>query len=130
MMGYAYYGEMMGGFGWVWILLVLAVVIAVVVWGTRTTLRALHQARLDGTGYHRGLGSTALSMSARVLAVADVYQALTEPRPHRPAARPTRPSTSCARRCGQGALTARRQTLCLPRPGTGCEVPAMFGRPG
>jgi HD-GYP domain-containing protein (c-di-GMP phosphodiesterase class II) len=48
-------------------------------------LAALHQERLDGTGYHRGLGSTALSLSARVLAVADVYQALTEPRPHRPA---------------------------------------------
>ncbi len=48
-------------------------------------LAALHDERLDGTGYHRGLGSTALSLSARVLAVADVYQALIEPRPHRPA---------------------------------------------
>ncbi len=48
-------------------------------------LAALHHERLDGSGYHRGLGSTALSLSARILAVADVYQALTEPRPHRPA---------------------------------------------
>ena len=36
MMGYGYYGDMMGGFGWVWILLVLAVVVALAVWGTRT----------------------------------------------------------------------------------------------
>jgi uncharacterized membrane protein len=36
MMGYGYYGEMMGGFGWVWMMLVLAAIIALVVWGTRT----------------------------------------------------------------------------------------------
>ncbi len=36
MMGYGYYGDMMGGFGWVWMVLVLAAVIALVVWGTRT----------------------------------------------------------------------------------------------
>ena len=28
MMGYGYYADMMGGFGWVWMLLVLGVVIA------------------------------------------------------------------------------------------------------
>jgi hypothetical protein len=38
MMGYGYYGEMMGGFGWVWMLLVLAGIMALVVWGTRTAL--------------------------------------------------------------------------------------------
>jgi putative membrane protein len=36
MMGYGYYAEMMGGFGWVWMLLVLAVVIALLVWTTGT----------------------------------------------------------------------------------------------
>ena len=38
MMGYGYYGDMMGGFGWVWMLLVLAAIVALVVWGTRTAL--------------------------------------------------------------------------------------------
>jgi putative membrane protein len=36
MMGYGYYGGMMDGFGWVWMVLVLAAVITLVVWGTRT----------------------------------------------------------------------------------------------
>lgn len=48
-------------------------------------LAAHHHERLDGSGYPRGLLAGALSMGARILAVADVYQALVEPRPHRPA---------------------------------------------
>jgi putative membrane protein len=37
-MDYGYYGGMMGGFGWVWMVLLLAVVIALVVWATRTSV--------------------------------------------------------------------------------------------
>ena len=44
-----------------------------------------HHERLDGTGYHRGLSAAALEMPARLLAAADAYHAMTEPRPHRPA---------------------------------------------
>ncbi len=44
-----------------------------------------HHERLDGSGYPRGLFGAAIPMPARVLAAADVYRALTEPRPHRPA---------------------------------------------
>ncbi|MCA1647354.1 MAG: SHOCT domain-containing protein [Chloroflexi bacterium] len=36
MTGYNYYGGMMDGFGCVWMVLLLAVVIALMVWGTRT----------------------------------------------------------------------------------------------
>jgi HD-GYP domain-containing protein (c-di-GMP phosphodiesterase class II) len=43
------------------------------------------QERLDGSGYARGLTGTAIPMAARLLAAADVYQALCEARPHRPA---------------------------------------------
>ena len=39
--------------------------------------------RLDGSGFPRGLDRSALSPAARVLAAADVYDALTSPRPHR-----------------------------------------------
>lgn len=49
------------------------------------TLAAFHHERLDGSGYHRGAVAAALSPSARILAAADVYHALTEPRPHRAA---------------------------------------------
>jgi DNA-binding CsgD family transcriptional regulator len=41
--------------------------------------------RLDGSGYPRGLSGSAISMPARVLAAADVYASMREPRPHRPA---------------------------------------------
>jgi HD-GYP domain-containing protein (c-di-GMP phosphodiesterase class II) len=44
-----------------------------------------HHERVDGSGYHRGLAGEALSRSARVLAAADVFAALTADRPHRPA---------------------------------------------
>ena len=44
-----------------------------------------HHERSDGSGYHRGTGAGEQSSSARLLAAADVYAALTEARPHRPA---------------------------------------------
>jgi HD-GYP domain-containing protein (c-di-GMP phosphodiesterase class II) len=44
-----------------------------------------HRERLDGSGYPRGLSGAAISRSARVLAAADAYQAMREPRPHRSA---------------------------------------------
>jgi HD-GYP domain-containing protein (c-di-GMP phosphodiesterase class II) len=44
-----------------------------------------HCERLDGSGYPRGLAGTAISRTARILAAADAYQAMCEPRPHRPA---------------------------------------------
>jgi HD-GYP domain-containing protein (c-di-GMP phosphodiesterase class II) len=51
-------------------------------------LAGLHHERLDGSGYFRAATSTQLSPAARLLAAADVYHALTEPRPHRPARSP------------------------------------------
>jgi HD-GYP domain-containing protein (c-di-GMP phosphodiesterase class II) len=41
--------------------------------------------RLDGSGYHRGVGAEQLSIVARVLGAADAWCAMTEPRAHRPA---------------------------------------------
>jgi HD-GYP domain-containing protein (c-di-GMP phosphodiesterase class II) len=48
-------------------------------------LASAHHERLDGSGYPRGLRGDALSPAAKILAAADVYQALSEPRPHRDA---------------------------------------------
>ena len=47
-----------------------------------------HHERLDGSGYPLGLRSDALSAEARILAVADVYTALAEPRPYKAALSP------------------------------------------
>ena len=46
---------------------------------------ANHHERLDGSGYHRGLTSDRLDLPSRILAVADVYDALTRDRPYREA---------------------------------------------
>ena len=47
-----------------------------------------HHERLDGSGYHRGRTADSLTMPARILAVADVYEALTAERPYRHALSP------------------------------------------
>jgi HD-GYP domain-containing protein (c-di-GMP phosphodiesterase class II) len=48
-------------------------------------LASQHHERMDGSGYHRAIAAQALSPAARVLATADAYHAMTEPRPYRPA---------------------------------------------
>ena len=44
-----------------------------------------HAERLDGSGYPKGLSGTAISRPARVLAAADAYQSMREPRAYREA---------------------------------------------
>jgi DNA-binding CsgD family transcriptional regulator len=44
-----------------------------------------HRERLDGSGYPHGLSGAGISREGRILAGADAYQAMREPRPHRPA---------------------------------------------
>jgi HD-GYP domain-containing protein (c-di-GMP phosphodiesterase class II) len=46
-------------------------------------LASQHHERLDGSGYPRGLKANMLPPPVRILAVADVYRAMLEPRPHR-----------------------------------------------
>jgi HD-GYP domain-containing protein (c-di-GMP phosphodiesterase class II) len=44
-----------------------------------------HHERLDGTGYPAGLKGDEICLEARILAVADVVEAMASHRPHRPA---------------------------------------------
>lgn len=44
-----------------------------------------HHERADGSGYHRGVPTASLPPSARLLAAADAFYAMTEPRAHRAA---------------------------------------------
>ncbi len=48
-------------------------------------IAAMQHERMDGSGYPRGLAGAAIPVAARLVAAADVYQALAEDRPHRPA---------------------------------------------
>lgn len=45
---------------------------------------ANHHEKLDGSGYPRGLSAGELDLPSRILAVADVFDALTKDRPYRP----------------------------------------------
>ena len=51
-------------------------------------LASMHHEKLDGSGYFRAAPAGMQDLAARVLAAADVYRALIEDRPHRPAFRP------------------------------------------
>ena len=52
------------------------------------TVASAHHERIDGNGYPLGLAGQQLTMPMRVLAVADVYEALVSDRPYRPAYAP------------------------------------------
>ena len=43
---------------------------------------ANHHEKLDGSGYHRGIGAEDLDLHSRILAVADIYDALSADRPY------------------------------------------------
>ena len=62
-------------------------------------LAGLHRERLDGSGYPKGVDGPFLSASARILAAADAYQSLTEPRGFREALT----ESSAARRLHEAA---------------------------
>ena len=69
-------------------------------------IAGLHHERLDGSGYHRGCSGAALSMPARVLAAADAYHAMTEPRPRRPALAPEQAAKTLGQEASRGRLDA------------------------
>jgi len=52
--------------------------------GAIGSVAGLHHERLDGSGYHRGCTAESLSPAARLIAAADTYRAMIEPRPYRP----------------------------------------------
>jgi putative nucleotidyltransferase with HDIG domain len=56
--------------------------------GRVAALAGAHHERLDGSGYHRGVDARALGPDHRILGVADVYEALTAPRPYQAARSP------------------------------------------
>ena len=65
-----------------------------------------HHERLDGSGYHRGATAAALLPAARLLAVADAYHAMIEPRPHREPLAPERAAEALAEEARHGRLDA------------------------
>jgi len=76
-------------------------------------IASAHHERLDGGGYHRGSAANTLSVPARLLAAADAYHAMTEPRaPPGSAGEPCRGRAAQRVTCG-----AARRRLCRRRAG-------------
>jgi DNA-binding CsgD family transcriptional regulator len=63
----------------------------------------LHE-RIDGSGYPRGLAGAAIPMTARVLAAAEMYQAMREDRPHRPARTPDEAQAALLEEVAKGRM--------------------------
>lgn len=80
-------------------------------------LAATHHERMDGSGYHRGLAGPLLSRPARLLAAADAYHAMLQPRPHRPALTPEQAADELARDVAAGRLDAESVDAVLAADG-------------
>jgi DNA-binding CsgD family transcriptional regulator len=64
--------------------------------------------RQDGSGYHRGAFGAQVPAGARVLAAADAFQAMTQPRPHRPGLAPEAAAAALAEEARGAAWTRVR----------------------
>ncbi|HEY1922516.1 MAG TPA: HD domain-containing phosphohydrolase [Tepidisphaeraceae bacterium] len=65
-------------------------------------MAAGHHERIDGRGYHRGISGDEISLEMRILAVADMYEALAAKRPYRQEKTTEEALTIIARETGSG----------------------------
>jgi HD-GYP domain-containing protein (c-di-GMP phosphodiesterase class II) len=107
-------------------------------------LAGSHGERYDGSGYHRGSRAGDLPAAAWLLAAADCYQAMREPRAHRGALPPQAAADELSRQAEEGRLPHEavravlaaagqpRRPVPLPRPAglseRECEVLGLIAR--
>jgi HD-GYP domain-containing protein (c-di-GMP phosphodiesterase class II) len=92
-------------------------------------LAATHHERSDGSGYHRGLSGTALSLPAALLAAADLYVGTGEDRPYRPALADPDREALLQQAADSGTLPAEAVHAVLAAAGRR-PVPVAAVRPG
>ena len=78
---------------------------------------AAHHERLDGSGYHRAATGQDLGLPARLLAAADAYHAMTEPRSHRAPIAPERAARILGEEASAGKLDARATSAVVEAAG-------------
>jgi putative nucleotidyltransferase with HDIG domain len=101
-----------------------------------TTEILLHHERMDGTGYPYGIEGSDIPRAARVLAVADTFEALTSDRHYRPALSPEQAlaemEAACASQLDQEAVGALRKLVssgvAFDKPDRGNVVPLGVAR--
>lgn len=85
------------------------------------SVAAAHHERTDGSGYPHGWGRERLAYPSRLLAAADAYQAMTSPRPHRPALAPRQAARVLAEQAAAGRLDPEATAAVLGAAGErGC----------
>jgi HD-GYP domain-containing protein (c-di-GMP phosphodiesterase class II) len=82
-----------------------------------SSLATFHHERLDGSGYHRGTTASMLPRTARLIAAADMYHAMTEARPYRPALSQERAAEELIGEVRAGRLDADAVTVVLEASG-------------
>jgi HD-GYP domain-containing protein (c-di-GMP phosphodiesterase class II) len=90
------------------------------------TIAGAHHERTDGSGYHRGATAATLDPPARLLAAADAYHAMTEPRPHRRALPPGDAAAALAADARAGRLAPEAVTAVLEAAG---QTSSSIARP-
>ncbi|HEY3496117.1 MAG TPA: HD domain-containing phosphohydrolase [Polyangiaceae bacterium] len=88
-------------------------------------LVAAHHERLDGSGYPSALDANALSRPARLLAAADVWVSLRQPRPHRLALSTEAAARVLKEEVTAGRLDARAVAAVLDAAGLATAPPAL-----
>ena len=96
--------------------------------GCSREIAARHHERLDGSGYPRRLTAAALTPPDRLLAAADVYHAMTEPRPHRAPLSPGSAARELRAEVTAGRLDSEAAEAVLAAAGH--RVPARRAWPG
>jgi HD-GYP domain-containing protein (c-di-GMP phosphodiesterase class II)/DNA-binding CsgD family transcriptional regulator len=85
-----------------------------------------HHERLDGSGYYRGATAAMLTPAARLLAAADAYHAMTQPRRHRAPLSPERAAEVLGEEARRGRLDADAVAAVLDAVG---QAVPRIGRP-
>jgi HD-GYP domain-containing protein (c-di-GMP phosphodiesterase class II) len=96
--------------------------------GRSREIASRHHERLDGSGYPRGLTAASLTPQDRLLAAADAYHAMTEPRPHRAPLDPGQASRDLRAEVGAGRLDSEAVDAVLAAAGH--RAPARRTWPG
>ena len=96
-------------------------------------LAGAHHERLDGSGYHRAVGGSALDKAGRILAAADCYTAMRAARPYRPALEPAAAEAELRREVDVGRLDVEAVDAVLAAAGhripkRSAELPAGLSR--
>lgn len=90
-------------------------------------IAGMHHERQDGSGYHHRASGVEVPVAARLLAVADVYQAMTQARPHRSAVNGDRAAHEVTSLAKQGLLDPECAAAVLEAAGqSGSRVRAAW----